>query len=270
MKKILIFLVCLFICLPSSAKQLKFAQVSDIYYSPEKPHMMQVLDWAQRSLNLKSPQFVVFLGNNISKSKEKYAVAFLQAIKPLKMPYYIAFGNTDAHEMNGLKKEDFWALVQKYNKNNKSKQGYYTFSPDKNILCIVLDGAVPYMQSTHGIYPEEEIKWLDKTLKKNKNKKVMIFQHHPLIDPYENPSLSMLNKEEYKKIIDKHNNIIIISSGHFEAAKVTVDQKGIYHISTPALGKPNFTYDTVTVDYSKQPFGKVKINEIKVNTVELQ
>ena len=270
MKKIAIFIFCLFTCLQANAKQLKFAQVSDIYYSPNKPYSIQILDWTVRSLNLKSPQFVVFLGNNISKSKEKNATEFLTKIKSLKMPYYITFGNTDAHEMSGLKKEEFWAIVKKYNKNNKSKQGYYTFSPSKEFLCIVLDGAVPYMQSTHGIYSNEQLKWLDKTLSKNKNKKVMIFQHHPLIDPIENPSLSMLNKEEYKKVIDKHNNIISISSGHFETDKTTVDEKGIYHISSPALSKPNFNYNLITIDYTKFPFGKTKINEIKVNTVELQ
>ena len=126
------------------------------------------------------------------------------------------------------------------------------------------------MQSNHGIFPEEELKWLDKTLSKNKNKKVMIFQHFPLIDPYENPQLSMLYKEKYQEVIDKHKNIISISSGHFQTSKITVDEKGIYHISSPALGKPNFIYDMVTIDYTKLPFSKVKINEIKVTPIELQ
>ena len=270
MKKLLLLMICLFTCLCANAKQLKFAQVSDAYYSSDKIYSSQILEWAIKSLNIKKPQFVVFLGNNISKSTEKNAQDFLQTAKALKMPYYIVYGSTDAHELSGLKKEDFWSLVRKYNKNNKSKTGYYTFLPDKNILCIVLDGAVPYMQNNHGIYPEEQLKWLDKTLKKNKNKKVMIFQHFPIIDPYENKSISLLNKEDYKKVIEKHNNIISISSGHFEKAKTTVDEKGIYHISSPALGKPNFTYNIITIDYTKLPFTKIKINEITVTPVELQ
>ena len=270
MKKIILLLICLFTCLHASAKQLKFAQVSDVYYSSNKPYTKQILDWAVRSMNLKSPKFVVFLGNNTEKSRENEAIEFFKTIKPLKMPYYIVYGNYDAHEINGIKKDEFWSLVKKYNKNNKSKAGYYTFSPNRDILCVVLDGAVPYMQSSHGIYPEEQLKWLDKTLKKNKNKKVMIFQHFPLVDPYENQSLSLLNKKEYQEVIDKHNNVISISSGHFQTSKLTVDEKGIYHISTPSLSKPNFNYDIITVDYSKLPFGQTKINEIKVTPVDLQ
>ena len=269
MKKIVVILICLFICLNADAKQLKFAQVSDVNY-PLTGSSNQVMEWAVRSLNLKNPEFVVFLGNNVSKSKEKNVIDFLQELKPLKMPYYIVCGNSDAHEMSGLKKEEFWNIVKKYNKNNKSKSDYYSFSLDRNILGVVLDGAVPFMQNSHGIYPEEQLKWLDKILSKNKNKKVMIFQHFPIAEPYENYSLSVLNKKEYQDIIDKHNNVISISSGHYGVSKTIIDEKGIYHISSPALYKPNYAYDIITVDYNKIPFSKVKINKIEVNTVELQ
>ena len=270
MKKIIILLICLFLGLNASAKQIRFAQVTDIYYSSNNPNIAQILNWAVSSLNLKEPQFVIFLGNSIGKSNHKNTTEFLQTIRALKMPYYIVFGNYDVHEMGGLKKEDFWTLVRKYNKNNKSINGYYTFAPNKDILCIVLDGTVPYMQNNHGIYPDEQLKWLDKTLSKNKNKKIMIFQHFPIIDPYENRDISLLNKKEYQDIIDKHDNIVSISSGHFQTGKTTIDKKGIYHISSPALSKPNFNYDIITVDYSKSLFSKIKINEIKVTPINLQ
>lgn len=262
------------------ASQLKFAQITDIHFSSsgvqqennsrDVSKTRQSLMWAVRSLNNKNPKFVVFMGDNIDKSNEEDIIEFLQIVKKLKMPYYITYGNHDAHEMSGVKKDDFWKIVKKYNKNNKSKHGYYSFSPNKNFLCIVLDGSVPFVPSSHGIYSEEQLKWFDKTLKKNKNKKVMIFQHFPLIDPDNHPSHSLLNKKEYQEVIDKHSNIISISSGHFHKKNLIVDEKGIHHISSPALVSKHHPYEIITIDYSKTPFSKVKINEIKITTVNLQ
>ena len=271
MKKLIILLICLFACLQVNAKQLKFVQVSDVSFSSsEASSNKQILELALKSINMKKPQFVVFLGNNIEKSKEKELTEFLKTIKTLKMPYYITLGSSDAHKLSGMSKEDFWKTVNKYNKNNKSKKTYYLFNPNKEITGIVLDGAVPYMQNSHGIFPEEQLSRLDKELSKNKNKKFMIFQYFPVIEPYDNPSYTVLNKEEYKNVIDKHDNIILISSGRYNKSKVTTDEKGIYHISSPALSKPNHVYDIVTIDYSKIPFGKIKIKEITVTPVELK
>lgn len=280
MKKVLALLACLMFSSQVFAAQLKFAQVTDVHFSSsgiqqqqnsrDVSKTKQVLQWATRSLNNKKPQFVVFMGDNIDKSNEDDIIEFLQIVKDLKMPYYLAFGNHDAHSNAGVSKEDFWNIVRTYNKHNKSKVGYYTFSPNSNFLCVVLDGAVPFSPTAHGIYSDEQLKWLDKVLKKNKNKKVMIFQHFPLIDPDENPTHTMLYKEKYKEVIDKHNNIISISSGHFHTKKITIDEKGIYHISSPALVTPDYVYDFITVDYTKIPFQKVKINKIDVKPIDLQ
>ena len=280
MKKLIILFICLLFCLQTDAAQLKFAQVTDVHFSSSGTRQRnnsrdvsktrQVLEWAVRSLNLKNPKFVVFMGDNIDKSNEDDIIEFLGITKSLKMPYYLAFGNHDAYENGGVKKEDFWKIVRKYNKNNKSKVGYYSFSPNSHFLCIVLDGAVPYSPTAHGIYSDEQLKWLDKTLKRNKHKKVMIFQHFPLIDPDENPTHSMLYKEKYEEVINKHNNIISISSGHFHTKKITVDERGIYHIASPALVTPDYVYDLITIDYTIRPLLPVKINEIKVTPIDLQ
>ncbi len=280
MKKILLLLVCLFFCLQTDAAQLKFAQVTDVHFSSSGKQQRnnsrdvsktrQVLEWAVRSLNNKKPEFVVFMGDNIDKSNEYDIKEFLKIVKPLKMPYYLAYGNHDAYENGGVKKEDFWKIVRKYNRHNRSRKGYYTFTPANGFLCIVLDGAVPFSPTAHGIYSDEQLKWLDRTLKWNKHKKVMIFQHYPLIDPAENPTHTMLYKDKYEAVINKHDNIISISSGHFHKKNITIDERGIYHISSPALVTPDYVYDLITIDYTKMPMLPVKINEIKVKPIDLQ
>ena len=272
MKKIVLFLACMLICANANAAQLRFAQVADAHFStaknPKATTSGKVLGWAVRSINLKKPQFVVFLGDNVDKSNENNVLEFLKNVKALKMPYYIVVGNHDAHKNSGLTKEEFRKLVRKHS-NDNSKKSYYKFSPNPYFLCIVLDGAVPFVPSNHGIYSDEQLKWLDKTLRHTKFKKVLIFQHFPLVDPTEDPSHSTLYKEKYQAILDKHDNVISISSGHFHAKNVEVDEKGIYHISSPALIKPKFEYDIVTIDYTPGAFG-ADINEIKVETIDLQ
>lgn len=280
MKKFLLLLVLMSLCSNIEATELNFAQVTDVHFSVsgirqnsnsrDVSKSKQVLEWAVRSLNNKKPEFVVFMGDNIDKSSENDLIEFLKIVKKLEMPYFLAFGNHDAHESGGIKKEDYWKIVKKYNKNNKSKEGYYKFSPEKGFLCVVLDGAVPFSPTAHGIFSDTQLRWLDKTLKKNKNKKVMIFQHFPLVDPDENQTHTLLYKEKYEEIINRYDNIISISSGHFHKKNLIVDDRGIYHISTPALITPDYVYDFITIDYNKHLFRPVNVKEIIIKPIDLQ
>ena len=271
MKKIIITLICLFIGLSANAKQIKFAQVSDANYNMANENNSQILDWAIRSINNNNPDFTVFLGDNIEKSKEDNLTDFLKKIKTLKSPYYIVVGNKDSYRIGGINKNDFWKIIRKNNKNNKkSEKSYYSFEINSEFLGVVLDGAVPFVQGQHGIYPEEQLKWLDSFLKENKNKKIIIFQHFPIVEPSEKKLLTTLEKEKYQEVLDKHKNVVIISSGHFDTSKVTVDEKGISHISSPSLVTPDYIYNIVTVDYKKFPFFKPQIKDIKVTSVDLQ
>ena len=271
MKRIIITLICLFIGLSANAKQIKFAQISDANYNMANEHRSQILDWAISSVNKNKPDFTVFLGDNIEKSKEDNLTDFLKKIKALKSPYYIVVGNKDSYKMGGINRNDYWKIIRKNNKyNKKSEKSYYSFKINSDFTGVVLDGAVPFVQGQHGIYTEEQLKWLDKFLKKNKNKKIIIFQHFPIVDPAEKQTLTTLEKEKYQEVLNKHNNVAVISSGHFDTAKVTNDEKGIYHISSPMLVTPDYKYDIITVSYKKFPFCKTKIKDIKVTSIDLQ
>ena len=80
MKKIILFFLCLIFCVKAYGTELKFAQVTDVHFSADgvqqqnsrdTSHTKKVLTWAVRSLNNKSPKFVVFMGDNIDKSNEE-------------------------------------------------------------------------------------------------------------------------------------------------------------------------------------------------------
>lgn len=270
MKKIVITLLFLFMGMSVNAAQLRFAQVSDVNYGENNEFTKQLLDWNIRSINLKKPQFTVFLGNNIEKSREENIEGFLDKVKELKKPYYVVVGNKDSYKISGIERSEFWSIVNKNSKYNKSKKSYYTFSPNSDFLCVVMDGAVPFSHSAHGIYNEEQVKWLDNILTKNKNKKVIIFQHFPIVEPAEKYDLRTLYKDKYEEVLKKHNNIVMISSGHYNTAKTYIDEKGVYHISTPALNKSDYVYDIVTIDYKKLPLTKMKIKNIDVKHIDLQ
>ena len=91
------------------------------------------------------------------------------------------------------------------------------------------------------------VTFLDKELSENQDKIIVIFQHFPVVEPFESEHHEVLNKDEYLNVISKYKNPIIICSGHYHATKITHD-KNVIHVSTPALVTyPNaFRYIKIT------------------------
>jgi len=280
-KNLFIMLLVLFFAqgaFAASYKTIKFAQLTDIHYLPQdvKTQSARViagsdknLYFAVNSINKQDVAFTVFLGDNIDKSNSDYLKAFLEQTTCLTMPYYLVLGNHDVHKIGGITKEDYMTLVRKYNRNQKSPLSYYTFKPNNDILCVVMDGATPFAPSKHGIYTEEKLKWLDALLTNNSKKIVLIFQHFPLIAPTDNVSHSVLESDDYKDILIKHDNVAVVSSGHYHTDKVQIDDDGIYHISAPALVNCPSTYEVINFQYKKyngkgRPDFKIDIERIKL------
>lgn len=264
-KYILTFLF-MFTALAANARTLNFALVSDIHYDINKGSKLttsqKALDGLIARINENDYDFVVFLGDNIDKSRKEVLESFLDRIKDIKTPYYIVLGNTDAHKISGLTKQEFMEIVKKKNKNQRSLSPSYTFSPASGFLCIVLDSTSSFMPSTHGIFTDKTYEWYDRTLKENKDKKVLVFQHVPYNEPYEDATHNILDKYQYKYILDKHNNIYLIASGHYHKSAFATDENGLNHVSTPALKTPPFQFIDVKLKYSKLPFGKPKKLEL--------
>lgn len=257
------------------AKTLNFAIASDVHYSAQDftdsdrdiSKAPKALKGFVDRVNENKYDFVIFLGDSIDKSNEKNLLGFLKAVKPIKTPYYLVMGNHDVHKISGMEKKKYLEIVSKHNKHQKKAKGSYYFCPNSDIAVIVLDSVSSGMPSAHGIFTQTTLSWLDDVLAKNKNKKVIIFQHVPYFTPYSNPSHEILEKTDYRAVINRHDNILAIISGHYHKAAVKKDDKGVYHICTPALYLPPYYYTNIKVEYDKKPFERAE--NFKIDGAEL-
>ena len=108
-----------------------------------------------------------------------------------------------------------------------------------------MDGAKQYFKSTNGYYNKDELLWLDKTLEQNKNEKVIILQHFPILN---NSSkwLETAKIEEYNEILSKHNNVKVIISGHYDK-NIQIKENNISHIVSENYSK-NGAYKIIEID----------------------
>lgn len=257
-----LILMCFLLSFSTSvfAEQLKFVQVTDVhlslngsnYQGRDLEHSLKILQTAIESINkLQDINFVVFSGDNIDTSNRDDLVKFLETVKTLNKPYYISIGDHDIFKSGGLTKSEYIETVKKYNKNQKSNDTYYYFFPNKDFIVIVMDGVLSgTITSSHGGYSEEDLEWLDEVLTKNNNKKAIIVQHFPLIEPYESKTHRVRNPEEYFNLLSNHKNVIALISGHYHGGDKVTLQDEIYHISSPALvNSPDNKYRIIEINY---------------------
>lgn len=251
------------------AEEMTFAQVSDVHYSLNDTYINKFLYFLSSSIRKKNPDFLVFLGDNVNKSREEDVIGFMRSVYSIKTPYYIVFGHTDTHKLSGLEKSEYLDIVTTFNQNQKDNQFYYYFKPNKHFICVVLDASSDFAKSKHGEISDEQIEWLDKLLTKNPKKMFIIFHHCPLVPPRVEYELSMLNPEKYEAMLAKHNNVLMISSGHYHQEAIFKDEKGIRHISAPAFKDMPHSYQLIKVIYDKKSYKSPKDVEIMVEKVKV-
>lgn len=247
-------MIALFCQNSTQAKTLNFAIASDIHYKTSADGntiQEKALNGFIDRVNENNYDFVIFLGDNIDKSKKKELESFLHKIKSIKSPYYLVMGNKDVHKISGLDKNDYLAIVSKQNKYQKRATNNYIFKPTTDITVIVLDSVSSGMPTNHGIFSAKTLSWLDNTLEKNKRKKVLIFQHVPYLPPYEKEGYDILEKQEYKAILSKHKNILAVISGHYHKEGFAYDGSNVAHYCAPALSEQPFYYVEGKIQYTK-------------------
>ena len=93
--------------------------------------------------------------------------------------------------------------------------------------------------------------WIDKTLEENSDKKVLIFQHFPIKEPYDKKTHNIVNKAAYEEMLAKHSNILAVFSGHYHREKIIKTKDGVYHVSVSSLGETN-KYQFVKISYDSR------------------
>lgn len=258
MKRILsLFLTSLFLVSAVQAKDLRFAQVSDIRFSESDS---QTLKTIVNDINKqKNVEFTVFTGDNISKPSVTELEGFLKEAKKLKTPFYIVLGDKDVNKLKHLSKAEYIQVIKKNVRKYKPETPNYIF--EKNgVIFIVADGSKDVIPSTNGYYKDDVLEFIDTELKKYPNKNVVIFQHFPVIPPSNKENYYTYRAEDYIAILKKHANVKALISGHF-GVNSEKSYNGIVHITT--AGAPYYRIIDILDCDSTNPTIWAQLNQAK-------
>lgn len=222
------------------AKDIKFVQITDSHYVKGNEYTEEILDKTIKDINhLKNISFVVFTGDNINRPNQENLEAFVRKINQLKVPYYLVMGDHDLYKQGGMSKTNYIEIIKNNNFFYRPSTPSYVFKKN-GFVFIVVDGAKEVIPGAIGYYRDDTLAWLDQQLTKYANQPVIIFQHYPLVEPKKHKSHRVLNPEKYYAVLEKHNNVIAMISGHYHVNGEKMEN-GIYHISTPTLlNSPNY------------------------------
>lgn len=229
MNKILgLFLSLLLLISACEAKDLRFAQISDVRYSEENSAPLKAVI---KDINKqKDVEFTVFTGDNISKPSISVLESFLKEAKELNTPFYIILGDKDVNKHKQLSKAEYIKIVKKNVRKYKPDKPSYTF--EKNgVIFIVADGSKDVIPSTNGYYKDNVLSFLDEELGKYPEKNAIILQHFPIIPPSNKETYYTFKPENYMAVVSKHKNVKAIISGHFGVNSEKTHNE-IVHITT--------------------------------------
>ena len=179
----------------------------------------------------KNVSFVVFTGNNIAKPNKENLTKFLKMANKLNVPYYVVLGQKDVNKQKHLSKAEYAKLVSKKNWSQKfCKKPNYAFTKN-NILFLVADGSKDVIPTSNGYYKADVTEWVNNELNENKDKKVIIFQHYPLVPPAERENYYTFKADEYLKMLSEHKNVKAVFAGHF-GINDEREINGIVHFAT--------------------------------------
>lgn len=218
--------------------------------------------FAERMNEKFHPDFVIENGDYI-KSSERAKEEFLELeeiFSQINSPRYHVLGN---HEVRDAKKQD-WLNWVGYEKP------YYFFDV-KNYRMIVLDGnffpvchentptvadsvcleqgkevnvldvidSEPNVEYYPGYVNQEQMEWLEDTLKSAKDKKLLVFIHQPPIPASEvkDAGVFVFNKEELRGVFEKYG-VVAVFSGHIEEL-CHQEINGVKYFVIPGFYKEN-------------------------------
>ena len=230
MKKFLcICFVFLFTAIKSYASDIKFIQIDNLMLNPYSEDSIKDFQNTVKEINKqKNVGFVIFTGNNIAKSDNKYLITFLKKADKLNKPYYIALGHKDLNKNKGLSKAEYIKNVKKHTHKNIKSSNYFFIK--KDVIFIVADGAKELIQTPFGYYRDNVIEFVDEVLTKYSSKNAIILQHFPIYPPEQKEAYYTYKGNEYLEMLSRHKNVKAVISGF--GINSENDINGIKHITT--------------------------------------
>lgn len=257
MKKNVLLFVIVAICslllqLSCSAKNVKFAQVTDVHYKNSSANLLKII----KDINSQSDiDFVVFTGDNIGKANINNLKYFLTDLKKLNKPYYLCLGDRDVSKSNHLDKATYIDTVRRYNRRVPKKPNY-TFKKG-NIVFVVVDGSKDLLPGLSGVYNNDTIKWVDNQLSRYASSKVILIQHFPIANKPNNEFYYTYNSIEYLKMLSNHNNVLAVIAGHFHKND-EITYNGVCHIVSPKASDGLYKIIEIDCDNDYELFTLVK------------
>ena len=243
------------------AEIIKFVQITDAHFKTQDEYTGEVLSKAVKDINKESDvSFVVFTGDNIDSPHPEFVPPFVKIINKLHAPYYLVLGNHDVYKNNGLSKKQYLEIVHENNPFYFKMKPNYVFKK-KGFVFIVVDGAKEVIPGSIGYYKEDTLKWLDKQLTRYKRSKVIVIQHFPVVAEKEISSHRVYNKEDYLKLLDKHDNVVSVIAGHLHTNS-EIMRNGVYHITSPTLLSDKPVYKVISISTTKG-FSPMVYTELK-------
>ena len=237
-----------------------FIHVPDVHLSESFDALTPFMESVHEEQFHSSPDFIVFGGDNINGSRDDGAVCerempiLKDKLRALKVPYHIFCHNHDT-----------WGeecLGEQYRRY---------FGDEFNYSAHLPHGFVGIFMS--GKYVENEVlienaidnaSWLDQTLNKMENQKVLLFSHVPLFPPRK-PVLShilpTLKREgwqaygfglkpevskPFRDVIAKHGHVVAHYSGHCHVHSV-IESRGTHYVTTASMSSQPWEYRYIEV-----------------------
>ncbi len=233
MKKFLCFIIFfLFTTITTFSADMRLVQVDGILFNVNDKNSISRLENIVKEINnQKNVDFVVFSGNNIAKPNQKNLESFVKIAKQLDYPFYFILGNKDINKQKDFGKKEYFEFLQKKVKTHKKIISPNYVIAKKDVVFIVVDGSKEVIPTSQGYFKQDTLDWLELQLNQYNDKNVVLLQHFPIVPPAKKETYYTYKADEYLEMINNHQNIKAVISGHFNVNK---EQKvgNILHIST--------------------------------------
>ncbi|WP_462319743.1 outer membrane protein assembly factor BamB family protein [Marinilabilia sp.] len=175
---------------------LQFAHLTDIHVAPgseAETNLKKVV----KDINAFGVDFVVVTGDLTNTGSNAELMAAKKILDQLEVPYYAIPGNheTNWSESAGMKFNELWG-------NDR-----FTFT--KGDFLFVGFNTGPYMKMGDGHVKQEDIRWLERTLKEKEDEQVLVsMAHYPLAEGLDNWTTvtELLKKYDCKMALCGHGH----------------------------------------------------------------